>query len=111
MLPSITLFSKAQGKGGFLLAALENDKLVGALVMNATGMEDYIPENYLVYIAVHSDLRGKGLGTKIIEKAREEAKGDIAIHVEYNNPAKKLYEHLGFETKYAEMRLKNKEEN
>ncbi|MBS3740745.1 MAG: GNAT family N-acetyltransferase [Candidatus Cloacimonetes bacterium] len=102
-------FSEEKGKGGFLLAALENDKLIGALVMNHTGMTHYIPENILVYIAVHEDFRGKGLGTKIIDKAREITQGEIALHVEYDNPAKKLYERLGFDNKYAEMRLTNKE--
>ena len=33
-------------------------------------------------------------------------KGDIALHVEANNPAKFLYEKLGFTNPYLEMRLK-----
>ncbi|HAB28956.1 MAG TPA: GNAT family N-acetyltransferase, partial [Xanthomarina gelatinilytica] len=32
--------------------------------------------------------------------------GDVALHVEPNNPAIKLYESLGFTNKYLEMRLK-----
>jgi ribosomal protein S18 acetylase RimI-like enzyme len=35
--------------------------------------------------------------------------GDIALHVEYDNPAKNLYERAGFTSKYIEMRY-NKEE-
>lgn len=100
-------FSEANGKGGFLLCALEDEKMVGALVMNFTGMVDYVPENMLVYIAVDASCRGKGFGTKIIKKAREICQGDITLHVEYDNPAKRLYERLGFENKYAEMRLKS----
>ncbi|OFX84847.1 MAG: GNAT family N-acetyltransferase [Bacteroidetes bacterium GWF2_33_16] len=99
-------FSNAEGKGGFLLAGFWDEKLVGCLVMNNTGMEGYIPENILVYVAVDAKYRGKGIGSDIIKRSFELAKGDIKLHVEYDNPAKKLYERLGMTTKYAEMRLK-----
>lgn len=91
--------------GGFVLVASENDKILGAVIMNQTGMEEYIPENILVYIAVHRDHRGKGLGKKLINESMVYTKGNIALHVEPNNPAKFLYEKLGFENKYLEMRL------
>ncbi len=92
--------------GGFLMLAEEKGKILGALVMNNTGMKGYIPENILVYIAVHRDHRGKGLGRKIIDESLKYAKGDIALHVEPENPAKFLYEKIGFDNKYLEMRLK-----
>ncbi|MDY6915459.1 MAG: GNAT family N-acetyltransferase [Candidatus Cloacimonadota bacterium] len=101
-------FSSEKGKGGYLLAAYEHNELVGALVMNFTGMSQYIPKNILVYVAVHKDHRGKGLGSKIVNKAKELCDGNIALHVEYHNPAKRLYERLGFKSKYAEMRYENK---
>ncbi|NVK48567.1 MAG: GNAT family N-acetyltransferase [Cyclobacteriaceae bacterium] len=91
--------------GGFVILARENGKIVGALVINHTGMSGYIPENILVYIAVDAAQRGKGIGAKIMEKAIKLAKGDIALHVEPDNPAKRLYERLGFTNKYLEMRL------
>ena len=92
-------------KGGFIILALEDSKIVGAVVVNETGMKKFIPENILVYIAVHEGMRGKGLGKVLMEKAIETADGDIALHVESDNPAKKLYERLGFTNKYLEMRL------
>jgi ribosomal protein S18 acetylase RimI-like enzyme len=98
-------FSKEPGKGGYLLLAWSNDKLVGVVVMNRTGMSQYIPSKILVYIAVDSALRGQGIGTKLLNKVFELSNDeDIALHVEYDNPAKQLYERLGFRTKYAEMR-------
>lgn len=100
------VFSDEAGKGGFLLAAYDDGELVGELVMNRTGMSDYIPENILVYVAVKSGKRGKGYGGKIIKKALDLADGDVKLHVEYDNPAKRLYERLGFTNKYAEMRYK-----
>ncbi len=97
-------FTKGSGKGGFVLTGHYNDRLVGVVVMNKTGMEGYIPENILVYIAVDASLRGKGIGRQLMEEALNRAEGDVKLHVEYDNPAKKLYERIGFTTKYAEMR-------
>ncbi|RPA66434.1 GNAT family N-acetyltransferase [Cyclobacteriaceae bacterium YHN15] len=97
---------QAADKGGFVVAARENGKIVGAVVINKTGMSGYIPENILVYIAVDASQRGKGVGKKLMKTAIDLAKGDIALHVEPDNPAKKLYESLGFTNKYLEMRLK-----
>lgn len=99
-------FGKDGGPGGFLLAAYFEAKLVGALIINNTGMSGYIPEHILVYIAVDVSYRGKGFGKQIIEKTLSECPGDVKLHVEYENPAKRLYERLGFTTKYAEMRFK-----
>lgn len=99
-------FSKAEGKGGFLLAGFWENNLVSGLIMNKTGMSGYIPDNILVYVAVDANYRGKGIGAKTIQKSFELAEGDIKLHVEYDNPAKRLYERLGMTSKYAEMRLK-----
>lgn len=101
--------SSSQEKGGFVLVAEENGDLVAAVVMNRTGMGGYIPENILVYIATHESQRGKGVGKALMERAIAMANGDIALHVEPDNPAKRLYERLGFTNKYLEMRLKKAE--
>ena len=98
---------KKDGKyGGFLLAAYHEGKLVGALIMNDTGMTDYIPDHILVYVAVNAEYRGQGFGRQIIDNALSQCPGDVKLHVEYDNPAKRLYERIGFTNKYAEMRLK-----
>lgn len=90
--------------GGFVLVANDGDKVVGSVVVNRTGMKKYIPENILVYIATDPEYRGKGIGKKLMEEAIATAEGSIALHVEPNNPAKGLYEKLGFTNKYLEMR-------
>ena len=97
--------STAEGKGGSVVVAREDDKVVGALIMNNTGMSGYIPENILVYVAVHNSQRGKGVGKKIVQTAIDNTQGSIALHVEPQNPAKFLYEKLGFTNKYLEYRL------
>jgi ribosomal protein S18 acetylase RimI-like enzyme len=90
--------------GGFVLFAEEDEEVVGAVVVNHTHMKGYIPENVLVYIAVHRDHRGKGIGKVLMEHAIKTAKGNIALHVEHDNPAVHLYKKVGFTNPYLEMR-------
>jgi [ribosomal protein S18]-alanine N-acetyltransferase len=98
--------NKNGNTGGIVLVAYDADAIVGAVVLNETGMGGYIPENILVYIATDPAQRGKGIGKKLLQAAIDSTSGDIALHVEPENPAKKLYEKLGFTNKYLEMRLK-----
>jgi ribosomal protein S18 acetylase RimI-like enzyme len=95
-----------QSFGGFVLVSRDEKDIAGVVVVNGTGMTGYIPENILVYIATRRDLRGQGVGKQLMKKALETATGDIALHVEPDNPAKFLYEKLGFTNKYLEMRYK-----
>ncbi|MFL9838047.1 GNAT family N-acetyltransferase [Flavobacterium sp. ST-75] len=99
---------KNKTTGGLVLTARleENNAIVGAVVINETGMGGYIPENILVYIATDPNQRGKGIGKKLMQEALESSNGDVALHVEPDNPAKRLYENLGFTNKYLEMRYK-----
>lgn len=93
-------------KGGFIALAYRDDKeIMGATIVNETGMSGYIPENILVYVAVDAQTRGQGLGKKLMQMALEHANGNVALHVEPDNPAKYLYENLGFTNKYLEMRF------
>jgi len=91
--------------GGFIVLSKDKGNITGAVVVNKTGMEGYIPENILVYIAVDRNVRGQGLGKQLMTKSFELAEGSIKLHVEPDNPARYLYEKLGFTSKYLEMRL------
>ena len=94
--------------GGRVLVLKEENQIQGAVVVNQTGMSGYIPENILVYIATDKNSRGKGLGKILMAKTIDITQGDIALHVEADNPAKHLYEKMGFTNPYLEMRLKKK---
>lgn len=96
------------GRGGFVMLTRYEGKLAGVCLMMKTGMSGYIPENILLFVGVDPELRGKGIGRKLIEKCVEEVDGDTKLHVEYDNPAKRLYERIGFTTRYAEMRYHKK---
>ncbi|GGS29292.1 GNAT family N-acetyltransferase [Deinococcus knuensis] len=95
----------AHERGGSVTLAEEDGHLLGAVVTNRTGMSGFIPENILVYVAVHESTRGRGVGRQLIEVATGALQGSVALHVEPHNPARKLYERLGFTNKYLEMRL------
>ncbi len=97
-------FSDAEGKGGFLALVEVEDELAGALLMLHTGMGGYVPAHMLLFVSVDPGRRGQGLGSRIIEASLARCDGPVKLHVEYENPAKRLYERLGFASKYAEMR-------
>ncbi len=99
-------YGDAPGQNGFVLTAHEGDEILGVVIINDTNMGGYIPEHILVYIAVHKKTRGQGVGKQLMSSVIEQTKGDIALHVEPDNPAKFLYEKFGFTNKYLEMRLK-----
>jgi ribosomal-protein-alanine N-acetyltransferase len=101
-------FSAKEGEGGFALAAFYEGQLVGTQIMNKTGMGDYIPAWILVYVAIDANYRGKGFGEQIIKESFKHCDGRVKLHVEHDNPAKRLYERIGFTTEYAEMRYGNK---
>jgi len=87
------------------MVLMKGDILAGALVMLDTGMKGFIPEQILLFVSVSPDMRGLGIGRRIIEKSLKECNGEVKLHVEYDNPAKRLYERIGFTSKYAEMRI------
>lgn len=92
--------------GGFIVVSYLENEMSGVVIVNQTGMKDYIPENILVYIATDKNHRGKGIGKTLMQKTIEMAEGNIALHVEPENPARFLYEKFGFSSKYIEMRYK-----
>lgn len=96
--------SDASDRGGFVLLAHEAGSVQGALAMLHTPMGGYIPANILLFVAVRRDLRGRGIGGRLVKTAVEFCSGPVKLHVEYDNPAKALYERIGFSSKYAEMR-------
>ncbi len=101
-------FSEQRGKGGFVVLAGLDERLVGALVMLHTGMGGYVPEHLLLFVGVEPELRGLGIGRRLIERANDFCPGDVKLHVEPGNRAKNLYERIGFTNKYLEMRYSKK---
>ncbi len=94
--------------GGYVLTVEEGRQLIGAVVANRTGMESYNPKNIFVFVTLHENCQqDRTLVQALMQKAIQYADGDIAMHVEPDNPALKLYQELGFKAQYLELRLQN----
>jgi ribosomal protein S18 acetylase RimI-like enzyme len=95
--------------GGFILVVRQRHQILAAIVANRTGMEGYSATNIFVYAGFHPECRSnETLIHDAMQKAIGYADGDIAMHVEPNNPALKLYQKLGFSAQYLELRLNKK---
>ncbi|TPN84499.1 hypothetical protein [Aquimarina algicola] len=57
------------GFGGKVFVAEEQDEIIGAEVVNNTGMNGYIPENILVHIATDKNHTDRNLRKKLIAAA------------------------------------------
>ncbi|ALJ04557.1 hypothetical protein APS56_05130 [Pseudalgibacter alginicilyticus] len=93
------------GLGGYVFVMEHKSDILGALVINKTGMKEYIPENILVNVAVKKEYRGKGIAKELINYTINYCRGDIALHINKNNPVVKLFKNSGFKPKNIEMVL------
>ena len=81
-------------KGAEFMIIVKDKRDVGRLYLWKTEHQIRIMD-----IALLPEFRGKGIGTKILTELINESDDSskkLNIHVEYNNPALKLYERLGF---------------
>jgi GNAT superfamily N-acetyltransferase len=92
--------------GGFVLLAILDKNLVGAAICVRMDKVEFVPANLITYLCVHPRHRRKGLGTKLLKQVIEKTEGDIKIHMHASNPALKLFQKMGFDIRYLEMRLK-----
>ncbi|AJR03819.1 GNAT family N-acetyltransferase [Siansivirga zeaxanthinifaciens] len=93
------------GLGGYVFVMETKEDILGALVVNKTGMNEYIPENILVYLSVNKDYRGQGIAKKLIDYTLKYCKGDISLFINKNNEVLKFFESNGFKSRNIEMRL------
>lgn len=96
--------SSEPGEGGFVLLAVREQRLLGVVVVLDTGMGGYVPGHLLLFAAVDPAERNQGIGGLLVAEAIRGTGGDIKVHCEHDNPALRLYERLGFRSKYAELR-------
>lgn len=74
---------------------MQSGQAIGRLYVH----EDYEGSVRIIDITLLPEYRGRGLGTSILKDViafADSMKKPVTIHVEAFNPAKKLYEKLGF---------------
>lgn len=68
-----------------------------AAVVGWVVVADRPDERRIVDVEVAPEVRGQGLGERVLRSLVGEAAGSrIVLHVEHGNPARRLYERLGF---------------
>ncbi|MGE5942833.1 MAG: GNAT family N-acetyltransferase, partial [Flavobacteriales bacterium] len=83
----------------------QKKEVLGVLVINKTGMNEYIPENILVYLVVNTNYEDSAIREKLINYAISYCKGDVALYINKESPELGWFEEKGFKSRNIEMRL------
>src|SRR5690606_11167151 len=92
------------GLGGYVFVLEEQGELLGLMVVNKTGMGDYIPENFIAFLTVRKEEKDSGTAQKLMDYALQYCKGDLAVHIEGQGNLDFL-KNNGFQLTHMEMRL------
>jgi ribosomal protein S18 acetylase RimI-like enzyme len=104
--PQVSVFHEGWGRAGDTAFVAEDDsRLVGAawyrFFTNESHGEGFVDEaTPELAIAVVDGCRGRGIGRRLMEALHERARADglprLSLSVDAENPAKRLYERLGY---------------
>ena len=91
--------------GGYTFLLEEKENIIGAIVINKTGMSEYQSENLITYLAVHKDFREQKIATKLIKEAANYCNGNLSLNINKDNDAIELFKKNGFVSKKIQMTL------
>ncbi|RMG78254.1 MAG: GNAT family N-acetyltransferase [Bacteroidetes bacterium] len=92
--------------GGFLLTISDDNEMLGAMIVNETGLE-HNPKNQVVFFAIEEKHRQNGVASKLVRRAIELTKGNLSLRLNPDNPAIEKLKSLGFQPQFVELRLPN----
>ena len=104
--PQVVVFHEGWGRAGDTALLAEQEGRPVGLVWFRLFTEEAHGEGFVdkrtpeLAIAVVEELRGRGIGEKLMAAAHERARRDgverLSLSVDAHNPAKRLYERLGY---------------
>jgi GNAT superfamily N-acetyltransferase len=105
-LPQLRIFYRDWGRDGDTALVAEEDRRLLGLAWYRFFTEEVHGEGFVdertpeLAVAVVDGERGRGLGTSLMERiharAREQGVKRISLSVDHGNPARRLYERLGY---------------
>lgn len=84
--------------GGFVVTEEEGAKIVGAMVVNNTGMKGYMPNNLIVASAFLPGSNKAGSQKRILQKIMHLTKGDTALLIKSSRRRAEIPENIGVKT-------------
>ena len=93
-------------KRGFLVLAYAKKQLLGVVIGTQQELLDIISQNMLVYVCVHTEFRGKGIGARLVGETVHLTGGDLQIYLKRKSPVAAFFKKLGFTSDYEGMRFK-----
>jgi GNAT superfamily N-acetyltransferase len=113
LLPIVSMFYRGWGRPGDVgYVAVEGRRRLGAvwyrLFTDAVHGEGFVDEDTPeLALAVVAEARGRGVGRALMERIHERARADgirqLSLSVDHDNPAKRLYESLGYDDRGDEL--------
>lgn len=92
--------------GGFILADWAGNRLRALVVVNRTGMSGFGPDNLISFAVVNEEEElPMHLLEKLIRQAIHFSDGEIAFHLPKRHPAIKIFQDLGFQQDFVELRF------
>lgn len=89
---------------GHVLLASRDGEYEGICVIVDLSFDVFIPKYHLAYIGTSDKLKGRGIGSELIQRAIDLTEGNLSLHVDLGNKgAKKVYEKYGFKHVYNRM--------
>lgn len=84
--------------GGFVVTEEEDKKIIGAMVVNNTGMEGYMPNNLIVASGFLPGRQKAGIKKRILQKILYLTKGDTALMIQSPACRKSIPKNIGVKT-------------